>query len=110
MQHRRPPLPVIILVILVLAAGIYYGVHMLNANDDGNLSASGTIEATTVNVSPEMAGKVKEVFVGEGQAVQSGEPLLTLDDSLLTAQKTVAQSAVESARSALLTAQRSFDP
>ncbi len=109
MQHRRPPLPVIILVVLLLAAGIYYGVRMLNADGDGSLSASGTIEATVVNVSPEMAGKVKEVLAGEGQAVKSGEPLLALDDSLLAAQKAVAQSAVESARSALLTTQRSYD-
>jgi HlyD family secretion protein len=108
MQHRRPPLLAIILVILVLTAGIYYGVRMLNADADGTLSASGTIEATTVNISPEMAGKVKEVFAGEGQAVKSGEPLLALDDSLLTAQRTVAQSVVESADSALLTAQRSY--
>jgi HlyD family secretion protein len=109
MQHRRPPLPVIILVILVLAAGIYYGVRMLNADGNGALSASGTIEATVMNVSPEMAGKVKEVFAGEGQAIKPGDPLLALDDSLLAAQKTVAQSAVESARSALLTAQRGYD-
>jgi multidrug resistance efflux pump len=109
MQHRRPPLPVIIIVVLLLAAGIYYGVRMLNADGDGSLSASGTIEATVLNVSPEMAGKVREVFAGEGQVVKSGEPLLALDDSLLAAQKAVAQSAVESARSALLTTQRSYD-
>jgi multidrug resistance efflux pump len=109
MQHRRPPLPVIVLVILVLAAGIYYGVRMLNADSNGALGASGTIEATAVNISPEMAGKVKEVFAGEGQPVKSGAALLALDDSLLSAQKKVAQSAVESARSALLTAQRSYD-
>jgi len=109
MQHKRPPLPVIILVILILAAGIYYGFRMLNADDNGALSASGTIEATTVNVSPEMAGKVKEVLAEEGQTVKSGEALLALDDSLLAAQRGVAQSAVESARSALLTAQRGYD-
>ena len=109
MQHRRPPLPVIIFVIVLLAAGIYYGVSTLNADGNGQLSASGTIEATVMNISPEMAGKVKEVFAGEGQAVKSGNPLLALDDSLLAAQRAVAQSAVDSARSALLTAQRSFD-
>jgi HlyD family secretion protein len=109
MQHRRPPLPVIILVILLLAAGVYYGVRMLNADGNGALSASGTIEATTVNVSPEMAGKVKEVLASEGQAVKSDEPLLALDDSLLNAQRKVGQSAVEAARSALLTAQRGYD-
>ncbi len=109
MQHRRPPLPVIIVVILLLAAGIYYGYRVLNPDGSGALTASGTIEATVLNVSPEMAGKVKEVFAGEGQAVKSGEPLLALDDSLLAAQQKVAQSAVESARSALLTAQRGYD-
>ena len=109
MQHRRPPLPVIILVILLLAAGIYYGFRTLNANGDGQLNASGTIELTTMNVSPELAGKVKEVFAGEGQTVKASEPLLSLDDSLLAAQRIVAQSAVDSARSALLTAQRSYD-
>ncbi len=109
MQHKRPPLPAIILVVLIIAAGIYYGVRTLNANGNGQLTASGTIESTVMNVSPEMAGKVKEVFAGEGQAVKSGDPLLSLDDSLLAAQRTVAQSAVDSARSALLTAQRSYD-
>ena len=109
MQHRRPPLPVIILVILLLAAGIYYGFRTLNANGDGKLNASGTIESTTMNVSPEMAGKVKEVFAGEGQMVKASELLLSLDDSLLAAQRNVAQSTVDSARSAFLTAQRSYD-
>jgi HlyD family secretion protein len=109
MQHKRPPLPVIILVVLLLAAGIYYGVRMLNADGNGALSASGTIESTVLNVSPEMAGRVKEVLAGEGQTVKSGEPLLTLDESLLAAQRTVAQSAVDSARAALLTAQRGYD-
>jgi len=33
-----------------------------------------------------MAGKVKEVLVDEGQGVKKGDPLLVLDDSLLTAQ------------------------
>ena len=109
MQHRRPPLPVIILVIVLLAAGIYYGVSTLNADGNGQLSASGTIESTVLNVSPEMAGRVKEVLAREGQPVKSGEPLLALDDSLLAAQRIVAQTAVESARSALLTAQRGYD-
>jgi HlyD family secretion protein len=109
MQRKRPPLPAIILVVLIIAAGIYYGVRTLNADGNGELTASGTIESTVMNVSPEMAGKVKEVLAGEGQAVKSGDPLLSLDDSLLAAQRTVAQSAVDSARSALLTVQRSFD-
>ncbi|HSB02722.1 MAG TPA: efflux RND transporter periplasmic adaptor subunit, partial [Anaerolineales bacterium] len=57
--------------------------------------------------SPETSGKVKQVLVEEGQAVRRGDPVLVLDESLLTAQRQVAQSGVESAQSALLTAQSS---
>jgi multidrug efflux pump subunit AcrA (membrane-fusion protein) len=108
MQHKRPPLPAVILILLVIAAGIYYGIRSLNNDENGQLSASGTIESVVVNISPEMAGKVVEVMAGEGQPVKSGEPLLRLDDSLLAAQRSVAQSGVEAARSALLTAQSAY--
>jgi HlyD family secretion protein len=97
MQHKRPPLPAIILVLLILAAGIYYGIRTLNGDEDGQLHASGTIESIVVNVSPEMAGKVKDVLIEEGQPVKLGASLLSFDDSLLTAQRLVAVAAVESA-------------
>src|SRR5215216_4324780 len=109
MHNRRPPLPAIILVLVLIAIGIYYGIRTLNSNNNGKLAASGTIESVTVNVSPEMAGKVKDVLVAEGQSIKAGDPLLALDDSLLAAQRTVAQSGVDSARSGLLTAQAAFD-
>src|SRR5215216_618992 len=108
MQHKRPPLPVIILIILVIAAGIYYGVRTLNGNENGTLTASGTIESVVVNVSPQMAGKVKEVLVDEGKSVKKGDLILSLDDSLLAAQREVAQRGVDSAHQALLTAQSAF--
>ena len=109
MQHKRPPLPAIILIVLIIATGIYYGGRTMNADGDEQLSASGTIESTVVNVSPEMAGKVKDVLVGEGQSVKVGDPLLSLDDSLLAAQRAVAQAGVDSARSAMLTTQSAYD-
>ena len=76
MQHKRPPLPAIILIVLIIAAGIYYGVRTLNADGDEQLAASGTIESTVVNVSPEMAGKVKDVLASEGQSIKAGDALL----------------------------------
>jgi len=108
MQHKRPPLPAIILIVLVIATGIYYGVRALNGNEDGTLSASGTIESVVVNVSPQMAGKVQEVLFDEGQSVKKGDLILSLDDSLLAAQREVAQRGVDSAHQALLTAQSAF--
>jgi len=105
MKHKLPPVPVRLLLVLIIVVGGYYAIRSLQGNGDGALTASGSIEATTVNVSPEMAGKAKEVLAEEGQLVKTGDPLLVLDDSLMTAQREVAQSGVDYARSALLMAQ-----
>jgi len=109
MKHKLPPVPVRILIVLTVVIGGYYAIRSFRGNDDASLTASGTIEATVVNVSPEMAGKVSEVLAAEGQSVKAGVPLLSLDRSLLAAQRTVAQSGVDSARSALLTAQSAYN-
>lgn len=109
MNHKRPPLPAIIVIALLVIVSSYFIVTQLLENDNGALTASGTIETTIVNVSPETAGKIKDVLAEEGQPVKTGDPLLVLDDSLLAAQRRVAQSGVDSARSALLTAQSAHD-
>ncbi|MGE5250753.1 MAG: HlyD family secretion protein [Bacteroidota bacterium] len=109
MQHRRPPVPVIIVVLIALIAAGYYGLRLMKQEGNGTLSASGSIEATTVNVSPEAAGKVVEVPVDEGQTVSAGDPILRLDGSLLTAQREVAAAALETARTAQASAQTNYD-
>lgn len=104
MNHKRPPVPAIVILIVFFLIGAYFiGTQVLN-DDDGALTASGFIEATQVNIAPELAGKATEVLVNEGQAVRMGDPLLRLDPSLLTAQRAVAAAQAESARNALLTA------
>ena len=95
----------IIMIVVFLGAALYFGFRVFANRDDGKLRASGTIEAVEVNVSPETSGKVKEVLTDEGQPVKTGDALLVLDDSLLNAQRQVAQSGVDSAHNALLTAQ-----
>lgn len=105
MNHKRPPLPAIIVIVLLVIVSAYFIVTQMLGEKNGALAASGTIEGTIVNVAPEMAGKVKEVLVEEGQPVKLGDPVLVLDDSLLAAQRQVAQSGVNSARNTLLTAQ-----
>jgi HlyD family secretion protein len=95
----------IVMIVAFLGAALYFGFRVFSNRDDGKLRASGTIEAVEVNVSPETSGKVLEALAEEGQAVKKGDPVLRLDDSLLTAQRQVAQSGVDSAHNALLTAQ-----
>jgi len=106
MERNFPPLPVRILVILIVLGSLaYFGIRSFSNDDNGQLDASGTIESVTVNVSPEIAGKVVEVLAAEGQPVQKGDALLRLDDSLLQSEKQTAQSALDSANAAVRTAE-----
>lgn len=109
MNHKRPPIPAIIIVLLLIALSVYFIVTQTTGADETALTASGAIEAVQVNVAPEIAGKVTEVFVDEGQLVSTGTPLLRLDPSLLTAQRAVASAAVDSANAALAAAQTKYD-
>jgi HlyD family secretion protein len=106
---KRLSRPQIIMIVAFLVAALYFGFRVVSNRDDGKLRASGTIEAVEVNVSPETAGKVKDTLVEEGQAVKVGDPILHLDESLLTAQRQVAQSGVASAQNALLAAQNTYN-
>lgn len=104
MPSRRPPLPVIIVLVVLIAAAGYYFYTNRQSSADTALTASGTIEATDVRISPETAGRVADVFVGEGDVVHAGDKLLTLDDSLLKAQRALAAASLDSAKGAAATA------
>jgi len=110
MKEKFPPLPVRILVaVIVIGTLAYFGIKNLNPSTDGVLSASGSIEAAIVNVSSEMAGKVTGVLATESQPVKMNDPLLHLDPSLLSAQRAVAATSVDSANAALASAQLKYD-
>jgi HlyD family secretion protein len=109
MNHKRPPLPAIIIVALLVILSAYFIITQATADENTALTASGTIEAVQVNLAPELAGKVTEVLAEEGQTVLMNDPLLRLDPSLLTAQQAVAAAAVDSANAALASAQTKYD-
>ena len=105
MQHKRSPIPVIIILVLVVGAAAYFGVRAyLNKGNTTALTSSGTIETVEVTISPEIGGKVAEVFVEEGAAVKAGDMLFRLDDALLQAQRAVAAAGLETAKAASTTA------
>ena len=72
------------------------------------LQASGLIEATEFSVSPEMSGKVAEVFVAEGDSVQMGDSILRIEDELLTAQRQAIEASIATAKSASLAAEAAY--
>jgi HlyD family secretion protein len=108
MKHKLPR-PVIAIVVIAIAVVLYFGIVNLKGNGNGELTASGSIEATMMNVSPELAGKVLAVDVEEGSQVKTNNPLLHLDPSLLTAQRAVASAQVDSAKAGAVTAQHALD-
>ncbi len=107
LKGRRARVIAAVLVLAVVIGG-YYGVRAMQGGTNGALKASGTIEATTVNVSPELPGKVQQVLVDEGQAVKAGQVLFQLDDTLLSAQQAAAQAGLAAAQTAAQTAQAAY--
>jgi multidrug resistance efflux pump len=109
MNHKRPPIPVIVVLALVLLTAGYFVLRSLTSDGDGALAASGTIETVQVALAPEIGGKVAEVYVGEGDPVSAGDPLFRLDDTLLQAQRTVSAANLDAAHAALATALTQYD-
>jgi len=110
MNHKLPPMPVrIVLAALAIGALIYVAFLTINPPGNGELTASGSIEAIIVNVAPEMSGKVLAVDVEEGQPVKTDDPLLHLDPTLLTAQRAVAAANLDAAKAGAVTAQSALN-
>lgn len=105
MHGRRRIMAPIVLVVVLTAAGVTWYLNQPGAAPDGSLTASGTIEATTVVISPEIAGRATEVTVAEGDTAAEGDVLVRLDPGLLDAQQGQADAAVAQASAVIAQAQ-----
>ena len=97
----------LIVVLAVLAAagvGAWYYLSQQPPPDE-RLRASGTIEATTVALGPELPGRVAEVLVEEGDQVAAGDPLVHLDAGTLEAQREQAAAGVRAAEAGVAAAE-----
>ena len=94
------------IIILMLASLFLVGCGPANSTA---LQASGQIEATEIAVAPELSGRVVDVTVAEGDSVTAGDPLLTLDDSLLQAQKRTLETGLDTANANIQAAQAALD-
>lgn len=63
--------------------------------------AAGTIEATEVDVSAEVGGRIVRLSVDEGRPVKKGELIAKIDDSQVATEVRGAEAALESARATL---------
>ncbi len=110
-MHPNPRriLPVVLILVLAgLGYWYFFGGGRATAGD-GAPSASGTIEATTINISPQLGGRVVSVNVAEGDSVNAGDVLIQFDTTLLEAQRAQAQAAVTSAEGAHAASEAGLD-
>lgn len=98
-MHPNPKKAAPIILLIVIAVSTWWYLDSRRAGAvSGELSVSGAIEATEVTLSPELGGKVLEVLVAEGDAVQAGQVLIRFDDTLLQAQLEQAEAALAQAQ------------
>lgn len=109
MKAKRFPKFVIPVVILAFAVAVYILVTALSSKESGELVVSGTIEAQSSVIAPEIGGKVIAIYVNEGDSVTAGDVLFCIDDTLLLAQRGVAEAALVLAQGAVSTSQASMD-
>ena len=70
------------------------------------ITASGTISADKFNISPQVGGMIKEIYVQEGENVQTDQQLFRLDDEIMKAQYDQALAAVDQAEAGIEAAQK----
>jgi len=90
----------LLVVIAVLAtAAILAGYIYTHRKTDQSIRASGTIEATDVDVSFQIAGRVVEVLAVEGQPVKAGDVVARIFADELTHRVSQIQAALDAAAS-----------
>ena len=70
-------------IIVVIVIAVILINHFRNKKDNGALSLSGNIEVTETNLGFKLPGRIVELTVDEGQAVQAGQLLARLDSAEL---------------------------
>lgn len=79
-----------------------------SGSEDGRIMASGTVEATDADLGFQMAGRIQEVSVREGDSVWAGDEVATLDQAELLARRRAAEAQREAARAVLVEYEAGF--
>jgi multidrug efflux pump subunit AcrA (membrane-fusion protein) len=109
MPKRRIFIPIILLLIVIISLVTYwYLTTQKSTTASGSLTGSGTVETTTVTISPELAGRVAEVLVAEGDHVNGGDTLFKLDSTLMNSQLNQGQVNLNAAQAGLNVAHEGY--
>ncbi len=86
-MEKKTPKPLILLLLLLLAGGSYWVYIKYFPAISSNILATGTIEATTVDLNVKAAGTIKALALQEGEVVKKDQLLAELSRSDLAAQR-----------------------
>lgn len=100
----------IALVLAMVAVGAWLVLRGRGDPADAGVVASGTVEATDADLGFQMAGRVLQVSVGEGDAVTRGEELARLDTRELDAALEGARAQLDAAEARLIELERGARP
>jgi HlyD family secretion protein len=100
---------VILVLVLAVAAAVYYAVRGSGKPPENRLMISGNIELDEVNIAFKTAGRLTERAVDEGDAVKKGQVVARLDREQLTAQREREAAGLASSESQLRQAQTSAE-
>jgi HlyD family secretion protein len=83
----------------VLGAGGYYGYGYFFTHKvpEGIIELSGRIEGDQSKIAPRIGGRILEIKVREGDAVNANDPIAVLDDDLVRAREAAARAALAQA-------------
>ena len=81
---------IIALVVIAVLGLTFYGIKTYRENalyrNPAFASGNGRLEATEVNISAKLAGKIEEIFADEGDYVKKGEKLVQMQTNVLEAE------------------------
>jgi multidrug resistance efflux pump len=111
-DSMKQRLPIIIIVLVVLVGGYLLWAHFANRNAQpaGTLPGNGIIEATEVDVTAEVSGKIKTLAPQEGDQVNQGQLIAVLDTGSLQGQVEQAQGNLQSLEANLAVLQAGTRP
>jgi multidrug resistance efflux pump len=77
-MQPNPKIIIPVASVLLVGAGILTFLNLQQAADTRMMVVSGTIEATQIDLSTQIGGEVKQVYVNQGDVVRKDDPLIAI--------------------------------
>lgn len=107
---KKKIVPIVIAIALAAAVATFWRQHETTSPDDANGIAYGNVDIREVSLSFRVGGRVAEMLVEEGDAVQADQALARLDDQPYRIALAAAHAQLQQAQAKLSQLQAGFRP